>query len=275
MTAAPFLDSFRKYGAVLALGVQDTFVYRWNFLLRAVFSIVPLLGTIYIWRAVFAARGAEIAGYDTGQMIFYFLLTMLVENLVTPTEDEFRIAAEIRDGQISALIIKPLNHLAYRTSLFISYRALYCVVILPVVALIFLAFREYLRLPAEWVTWPAFALSVAMAGMIQFFLAYTLAMMAFWILEISTVVFLFYSFEYLLSGALFPLDIMPGWVQGFIHWSPFTYELFFPVQVYLERVHGTALLQGLAIQCGWMLAMFCSARLLWRLGVRKYQAVGG
>src|SRR3954471_2977401 len=161
MTAV-LASNLRKYGAVLSLGLQDTFVYRWNFLLRAVFSIVPLLGTIFIWRAMFAARGADIAGYDQGGMIFYFLLSMLVENLVTPTEDETRIAAEIRDGQISALIIKPLNHLAYRTSLFISYRALYCLVILPVVGLIFVAFHEYLRLPHEWTVWPACIASVIM-----------------------------------------------------------------------------------------------------------------
>src|SRR3954447_17575383 len=96
-----------KYATVFSIGLQDTFVYRWNFLLRAVFSVVPLLGTIFIWRAVFQARGTNIAGYDSSEMIFYFLLSMLVENLVTPTEDEWRIASEIRDGQISALIIKP------------------------------------------------------------------------------------------------------------------------------------------------------------------------
>jgi ABC-2 type transport system permease protein len=265
----------RKYASVVVLGLQDTFVYRWNFLLRALFSVVPLLGTVYIWRAVFASRGGDISGYDAKEMIFYFLLTMLVENLVTPTEDEWRIAAEIRDGQISALITKPLNHLAYRMSLFISYRALYTVVILPVLAAIFYAFREYLRLPAHFVTWPAFLVSIGMAAMIQFFIAYALAMMAFWILEISTVVFFFYSFEYLLSGQLFPLDIMPGWMQGFVQWSPFTYELFFPVQIYLERVQGAALLRGLGVQFGWMLLTFGLARFLWSRGVRKYQAVGG
>src|SRR6266478_8393525 len=122
--ASPTASLFGKYATVLTIGMQDTFVYRWNFLLRAFFGVVPLVGTIFIWRAVFYARGREIAGYDAAEMIFYFLLTMLVENLVTPTEDEWRIAAEIREGQISSLIIKPLNHLAYRTSLFISYRAL-------------------------------------------------------------------------------------------------------------------------------------------------------
>jgi ABC-2 type transport system permease protein len=267
--------TFHKYLTVFGIGLQDTFVYRWNFLIRAVFGIVPLLGTIFIWRAVFEARGTDIGGYEAGEMIFYFLLTLLVENLVTPTEDEWRIAAEIREGQISALIIKPLNHLAYRTSLFISYRALYTLVILPVLALVFLAFREYLRLPADWTTWPAFLVSVGLAALIQFFIAYSLAMMAFWILEISTIVFIFYSFEYFLSGQVFPLDIMPGWLQVFLHWSPFTYELFFPVQIYLERVKGAALLEGLAIQAGWAAITFGAARLLWRLGVRKYQAVGG
>ena len=99
---------------MLSIGLQDTFVYRWNFLLRALFSLVPLIGTVFIWSAVFRSRGGNIGRYDFPEMIFYFLLSLLVENLVTPTEDEWRIAAEIRDGQISSLILKPLDYLTYR-----------------------------------------------------------------------------------------------------------------------------------------------------------------
>jgi ABC-2 type transport system permease protein len=136
-------------------------------------------------------------------------------------------------------------------------------------------FRAYLRLPEVPLTWVAFALSVTMAGLLQFFLAYALAMLAFWILEISTVVFILYSFEYFLSGQIFPLDIMPAWLQGFVRWSPFTYELFFPVQIYMERVHGFALWRGLAVQAGWVTAMWMIATMMWRRGVSRYQAVGG
>ncbi len=264
-----------KYAKVFSIGLQDTFVYRWNFLLRSLFGIVPLVGTVMIWSAIFESRQGNIASYDLAGMIFYFLLTLLVENLVTPTEDEWRIAAEIRDGQISALIIKPLNHLAYRMSLFISYRALYTVVTLPIVALLFLWYQEYLRVPAHPGTWPVFLLSLVMAGFIQFFIAYSLAMLAFWMLEVTTVIFIFYSFEYFLSGQIFPLDLLPPALQGFVKWSPFTYELFFPVQIYLERVQGKELATGLAIQAGWTVATFLLARSLWSLGVRKYQAVGG
>src|SRR4051812_26527493 len=126
-----------KYLKVLSIGFQDTFVYRWNFALRSLFGIVPLIGTVFIWRSIFAVRQAGIADYDLGEMIFYFLLIILVESLVTPTEDEWRIATEIREGQISALIVKPLNHLAYRFGLFVSYRALYTVITMPVVAVLF------------------------------------------------------------------------------------------------------------------------------------------
>ncbi len=264
-----------KYLKVFEIGLQNTFVYRWNFLIRALFAVVPLIGTVFIWRAIFDERQSSIGGYDYGSMIFYFLLTILVDNLVTPTEDEWQIAADIRDGRISSFIIKPLNYLGYRLSLYASYRLLYVAVTALPIALIFWCFREYLRMPEHALTWLTFAASVAMAGLIQFFIAYSLAMLAFWILEISTVIFLVYSFEYFLSGQIFPLDIMPAWLHTFIHWSPFTYEIFFPVQVFLERVRGADLASGLGIQAGWVLGSWMLANFMWSRGVRQYQAVGG
>ena len=52
------------------------------------------------------------------------------------------------------------------------------------------------------------------SAFIQFFITYSLAMMAFWILEISTIVFIVYSFEYFLGGQMFPIDIMPAGSAG-------------------------------------------------------------
>jgi len=267
--------SLIKYAKVFDIGLQNTFVYRWNFLLRSLFGIVPLIGTVFIWRAIFEERGAAIGGYDFATMIFYFLLTIAVENLVTPTEDEWQIAADIRDGRMNTFLIKPMNYLGYRLSLFASYRLLYTAVTVVPIALVFWWFREYLRLPTESVTWLAFTISTGMAALIQFLIAYTLALMAFWILEISTIVFILYSFEYFLAGHIFPLDILPSSLQGFVKWSPFTYELFFPVQIYLERVRGAELLEGLAIQAGWVLLLWIGSQVVWSRGVRQYQAVGG
>ncbi len=267
--------SLRKYVKVFDIGLQNTFVYRWNFLLRSVFGIVPLAGTVFIWRAVFAERKGEIGGYDYAAMIYYFMLTLLVNNLVTPSEDEWQIAAEIRDGLISAFLTKPLNYLGHRMTLFLSTRLLYTAVTIVPVLLVFAYFRSFIVLPAHGVTWLLAGLSLFMAAFIQFFIAYSMAMMAFWILEISTLVFILYSFEYFLSGQTFPLDIMPSWLQIFLKWLPFAYESFFPVAVFLERVTGRNLEEGLVIQACWLLVAWLFARLLWRNGVNHYQAVGG
>ena len=270
-----WLGFFGKYFKVFDIGLQNTFVYRWNFLLRSLFGFVPLVGTVFIWRAMFDARGSGIGGYNYSSMIYYFLLTMLASNLVTPTEDEWQIAADIRDGQINSFLTKPLNYLGYRLMLFLSYRVLYTVVTIIPVVIAFAWFRKIIVLPSHWETWPVAVVSLAMSAGIQFFIAYALAMLAFWILEISTVVFILYSFEYFLSGQLFPIDIMPAGLQTVLHWLPFTYELYFPVAVFLEKVRGQDLWFGLGIQVIWLLVTLEIACQMWRRGVCRYQAVGG
>jgi ABC-2 type transport system permease protein len=267
--------SLAKYVKVFDIGLQNTFVYRWNFLLRSVFGIVPLLGAVFLWQAIFYSKGDTIKGYDFSSMIFYFMLTVFLENLITPTEDEWQIAAEIRDGKISSYLTKPMNYLGYRILLFLSYRLLYIIVVFVPIIVLAWFFRHHLRMPEHAITWLIFSFSTVMAAFLQFFIAYSLAMIAFWVLEISTIVFILYSFEFFLSGHVFPLDVMPERLQGFIRWSPFTYELFFPAQVFMERIQGAALWQGLAIQAGWLLVSWFAAVTLWSRGVRKYQAFGG
>ena len=76
-----------KYWKLFDIGLQNTFVYRWNFLLRMVFGVVPLIGMVFIWQAIFAEKKGAISGYDYEGMIFYFLVTVFLDNLITPTED--------------------------------------------------------------------------------------------------------------------------------------------------------------------------------------------
>src|SRR5207249_32247 len=114
-----------KYISVFNIGLQNTFVYRWNYFLRGLFGLIPLAGTVFLWSAVFKERGGGLHGYDYSSMIYYYLLTILVSNLVVPTEDEWQIAADIREGQINALLTKPMSYLAYRFSIFLSGRLVY------------------------------------------------------------------------------------------------------------------------------------------------------
>ncbi len=241
-----------KYVSVFNIGLQNTFVYRWNYFLRALFGLIPLAGTVFLWAAVFKERGGGLHGYDYGSMIYYYLLTILVSNLVTPTEDEWQIAADIREGQINALLTKPMSYLAYRFSIFLSGRLVYTFVTLPPIALIFIYFRDYVVLPTDPMIYLFATVSLLMAALIQFFITYSLAMMAFC-----------------------PIDIMPSAVQAVMKWLPFYYELFCPIAIFLGRLRGADLVQALAIQTGWLLLAWAWANYMWKRGLGHYQAVGG
>lgn len=265
----------RKYFKVFDIGLQNTFVYRWNFLLRSLFGLFPLLGTIFIWGAIFEAKGGGINNFDYAATVFYFLLVMLLDNLVTPTDDEWQVAADIRDGLMNAFLVKPMNYLVYRLALFLSNRLLYTFVTLPVMIGVFIVFRQYLVWPTSPETWWLAFISVALAALLQFFIAYCIAMLAFWMLEISTVVFILYSFEYFLSGHMFPLALMPAPVLTVIKLLPFPYEMYFPIAIFMGQVRGTEIWQGLAIQVCWVILCWWGTTMLWRFGLRRYQAVGG
>src|SRR5438093_12140708 len=154
-----------KYGSVFNIGLQNTFVYRWNYFLRALFGLIPLAGTVFLWRAIFREPGGKgFGGYDYGSMIYYYLLTILVSNLVTPTEDEWQIAADIREGQINSFLTKPISYLGYRFGIFLSSRLVYTAVTILPIAAIFFYFRRFIVLPNDALTWGTALVSLLMSG---------------------------------------------------------------------------------------------------------------
>ena len=263
------------YFKVFDVGLQSTFVYRWNFFVRSIFGILPLLGTVLIWGAIFQAKGEGINSFDYGAVVFYFLLVLFLQGLVTPTDDEWEVANDIREGQIGSFIVKPVDYVLYRFSLFCSNRLLYAAVTLPVVVFLFFCYRQYVVWPTDWLIWVVAIWTTLMAALLQFLISLTVALLAFWMLEISTVVFIIYSFEYFLSGQMFPLAFMPATVQAVLAWLPFPYELSFPVVVLMQRVHGADLWFGVAVQAFWVVTAAIAAKTMWRIGLNHYETVGG
>jgi ABC-2 type transport system permease protein len=265
-----------KYLHVINVGIQNTLVYRVNFLFRSAFALIPLMATIYLWRAVYAGKEESgIAGYSLAGMISYYLLVTIVDALTGVTEDDWQIAGDIKDGNINQFLLKPIDYMIYRVCLFFSGRLIYtAVAVLPVGIFLFFQ-REYFVPPASLAMVPIFCASMALTALLQFFMSYTMAMLAFWVVEVSTFIFILFAFEYLAGGHLFPIDILPPRVAAALQYTPFPYQLFFPVSVYLGRVRGTELWSGLAIQLFWTVFFFFFARWVWRRGIRKYTAVGG
>lgn len=268
----------RKYWQVIGIGVQNHLTYRFNFLARTLFDFIPLTALLLLWRTIYAGKeaGAAVATFTLAQMTTYYLIVTVVDVLTAVNDDDWQIAADIKDGNISQFLLKPIDYLWFRFCVFLAGRAVYLTVAaLPITAVILLL-HQYFLLPSSFGVLLLFLLSVVLTALLQFFLSYTLAMLAFWLLEISTFVFILYALEYIASGHMFPLDILPDSLRFFLmNFTPFPYQLYLPVAIYLEKISGRELAIGLLMQAAWVFVAYLLARFAWRCGIKKYAAAGG
>ncbi len=266
-----------KYSNVFNIGIQNTLVYRVNFLVRACFGLIPLSATLFLWDAIYSSKqpGGNVSGYILSQMVSYYLIVTIVDGLTAVTEDDWQIASDIKDGNISQFLVKPIDYLSYRLALFFSGRLVYMLAALVPIGLFIYFKRADFVLPADPSTFALFLLSAFLAGLLQFFISYTMALLAFWVTEVSTFIFILFAFEYIAGGHMFPLDILPPSVVAVLKFTPFPYELFFPVSVYLGRATGAELSLGFAMQVSWVGIAYLSARFVWRRGIIRYTAAGG
>ena len=267
----------KKYLHALNIGIQNNLAYRFNFFARALFGFIPLIALLSVWRTIYAAKepGATVGPYTLGEMISYYLLATIVNALTAVHDDDWQIANDIRDGAISQFVVKPIDYLWYRLVLFASGRiAYFAVAAVPLMALVFLL-RHYFVLPPDLATFGLFVVSLVLTALLQFFISYIVAMLAFWVLEVSTFIFIVYAFEFIASGHMFPLDILPPGLARALAFTPFPYELFFPISIYMGKTTGAELVQGLSIQAFWVVVGYACARFAWNRGLRRYAAVGG
>ena len=267
----------KKYWHVIGIRIQNNLTYRFNYLTRTLFSFIPLFAMLSLWRTIYAGKGqgSALGGYTQAEMIFYYMLVAVVDVLTNVNEDDWQIAADIREGNISQFLLKPIDYLWYRLCLFFSGRIAFISMASVPLAVFIFCFRGYVVAPAGGPALAAFVISLVLTALLQFFISYTMAMLAFWMLEISTFIFILFAFEYLASGHLFPLDMLPPALQHALWFTPFPSMLYVPISIYMGKLAGNGIASGLLMQLFWVLLMYALARFMWRRGIKKYSAFGG
>ena len=185
------------------------------------------------------------------------------------------IAGEIRDGTIKKYLIQPIDLIGFLLLNRIAHKLVYYGVAIGPFALVFYLCRDYFPPLPDPTTILAFIASLVMAFLLGFFLEAAIGMIGFWFLEVSSLLFVYMLFNFFFSGHMFPLDMLGEPWSYIVAALPLKYLAFFPSAIWLGKVQGDELIQGLWIQAGWVLFFILICRLAYWRGVRRYSGFGG
>jgi ABC-2 type transport system permease protein len=274
----------RIWGTMLAISIEERLVYRGDFALGTLMRFLPIVTQVFLWTAVFSATSrGDIAGYSRDDIVAYYLLTMVSRAFSSMPGLASGIARSIRDGSIKKFLVQPVDYVSFLLASRVAHKLVYyAVAVIPFAAVFFIC-RGFFPPAPDAVTIAAFVASLFLSFLLGFFMEATLGMLGFWFMEVSSIVFGYMLVQYLLSGHMFPIDMLAGIPTGIpgtsladvVAWLPFQFTAYFPAAVWLGKVQGSELVRLLVIEVAWVVAMIVACRVAWARGTRRYSAFGG
>ncbi len=244
--------------------------YRSFFFLLAFMWMIPPLIYLFVWST--AAGQQTVGGFSRGEFVAYYLV-LIVVNQITYAQTNWTVGDAIRDGRLNMQLLRPLSPLFEALASELAGKVVYMLFVVPIVAVLALVLRPELHPgPAQVL---AFALALILAWALRFFWGYWLALLAFWATRADGLLAVQDTAIFILAGQVAPLALLPGVLHSAAVILPFRYMVGFPVEVLTGRLSPAELALGLALQAGWLLVALVLFAVVWRLGVRRYSAVGG
>ncbi|KKT65966.1 MAG: hypothetical protein UW60_C0012G0052 [Candidatus Woesebacteria bacterium GW2011_GWA2_44_33] len=267
--------SLKKYISIFKISFAQEFAYRLNFIMWRVRNVMQILLLFFLWTTVFSDPTRVIFGYDRAKILTYVFGILVVKALVLSAR-AVEVPGEISRGDIINLLLKPVNFFKYWLTRDLSSKALNFIFSAGEIVILFLILKPEIYLQTDLLLLTGFFLSLILAILAFFALLMITSFVPFWSPESGwgaqfLMVVIVTEF---LSGGLFPLDILPGAVQKILYLTPFPYLIFFPIQVYLGKITGDALIGGVLIASFWVTLLWLVMGWVWRQGLLVYRAEG-
>jgi len=266
----------RTWWTILRICIEERLTYRGDFALGTLMRFLPIVTQTFLWTAVFVGAGkGSIGGFSLNEIVAYYLLTYVSRAFSSMPGLASLIAAHVRTGELKKFLIQPIDFIGFQFLSRIAHKLVYFTVATIPFAIVFYFCRDFFPGWPDPATLAAFVVALIQAFLLGFFLEATLGMIGFWFLEVSSLLFVYMLFNFFLSGHMFPLSILPAPWDKIVMSQPLAYLAYFPSAVFLGKVQGVALVEGLAIQAAWMVFFMGTSRIAYRSGLKRYSAFGG
>jgi ABC-2 type transport system permease protein len=259
----------RVFGRLLAMVLTVTVQYRAQFVMLQIRNMIVPVVSLLVWRAAIVA-GADLP-VSTEFLATYFVLVSVV-GMLTSSWIGVYLAERIRLGELALWLVRPASTHLEALVENVAEKLVKLAIISPMVAVFAFVLRDQTRFPTDGLRWLGFAASVVLAAGIAFSIDVLIGSLAFWFEEVAGFDRAKNLILPVLSGAVVPLALLPGWAATVVDVQPFRFVVSFPLEVLLaDRVN---LLAGFGLQLAWLAFFAATTTLVWRRGIRGYSAAG-
>lgn len=226
---------------------------------------------ILLWIAIFeSVQSLEIGGFPKENYLSYALWAAFVSRISSTWMYEHRMIEEIELGTVNSILTRPLSFFEYYLSQFMGYK-----LITTAISLLFpLAAILVFDLPFRLERLPATLLLIIYYLFMVHTLSFCVATMAFRFNKVFSFTVAKNLGLWLLSGELFPLDLLPEFWKKIVLTLPFSNAVYIPVGYATGRVELPLVLQGFLTTTIGILLFGVLARVLWTTGLKTYSGTG-
>ncbi|MCX6732162.1 MAG: ABC-2 family transporter protein [Candidatus Roizmanbacteria bacterium] len=259
----------RRYFQVFTVTLKEYFAYRLNFVLWRFRMILSTRVTLFLWMGVFDSRSA-FGSYSKERLLSYLLFSSLVTTFISSSRIS-NLAYEIQSGGIMNLLLKPLSIFGYYAATDAADKLMN--IFFGIIEFIIIVFSFKIPLvPPQQVGW--FLVFLCSGVCISFSINLMLSFIGFWTPDVWAPRFLFMMLVTFVSGAYFPLDLLPSIVYRIFLFTPFPYLYFMPTKILVDGIQNTYFIQQLICSLGWAIGLFFLARFLWKKGIKNFSFWG-
>lgn len=267
-----FANLWRRNLAFFRLAVITNLEYRVNFLADVVMQ--PLLGTaveITLWIAIFASSAnAEIGGFGREFYLSYVLWGAFVARITSNWMYEFRMIEEVESGSINGVLVRPISYYEYYLSQFMGYK-----VITTIFSLVFpLAACVFFKLPMHWARLPLTLALILYYLILVHTISFWVTTFAFRLTKVGSITIAKNLGLWLLSGELFPIDLLPTFWKNLFLALPFSNAVYVPVAFLTGRIGIEYMWQGFVSTTAGLIVIGGLSYLSWTKGLKSYTGTG-
>ncbi len=209
-------------------------MYRFDIIVNIAFGISKIVLAYVLWGAIFEQRDT-VAGFTFDGMMTYYIISSFILQLDQSTATAEQIASEIREGQFSKYIIKPINSFMYFTSKTAGVSVFMLIFNIIATLVWLLVFKVNIQLTES--IYVIFAgVGMCLLGLLFMMqLNFFIGILAFKFIDTWLFIMIKDNLVQFLTGAFIPLAILPTSILNVLRFSPFYYTSYLPSMLFVGQ----------------------------------------